>query len=316
MINPVNQGILENDFALDVNSVKQLQQVAKGSPNKALSIAAKEFESIFIQMMLKSMRDASFKSELFKSHENDFYTSMFDQQMSKSLAERGMGFADLMIKQLTQNQNSQSQELGKEQVSADVLANLSKFQTDSINNSAFNSALINPDRFSGNTRHEADSKNSSSLSGNVDQFVDELLDHAINCGKQTGLPAGYALAHAALESGWGKSVPKYPDGKSSFNLFGIKAGRDWAGKVVEVTTTEYSNGIPTKGVDRFKAYDSYTDAFVDYAKLLKQNDRYANVIQNSKTPWEFAKHLQLSGYATDPNYADKLFNVMKRLGFS
>jgi flagellar protein FlgJ len=99
-------------------------------------------------------------------------------------------------------------------------------------------------------------------------------------------------------------------------LFGIKAGRDWAGKVVEVTTTEYSNGIPTKGVDRFKAYDSYTDAFVDYAKLLKQNDRYANVIQNSKTPWEFAKHLQLSGYATDPNYADKLFNVMKRLGFS
>lgn len=316
MINPVNQGILENEFALDVNSVKQLQQVAKGSPNQALSIAAKEFESIFIQMMLKSMRDASFKSELFKSHENDFYTSMFDQQISKSLAERGMGFADLMIKQLTQNQNSQPQDLGNELMSAEVLSNLSKYQADSLNNTAFNAALINPDRFSENNRQQPEANKKSSLSGSVDQFVDELLEHAVSFGKQTGIPAGYALAHAALESGWGKSVPKYADGKSSFNLFGIKASRDWSGKVLEVTTTEYTNGIPSKVVDRFKAYDSYTDAFADYAKLLKHNDRYANVIQNSRTPWEFAKHLQLSGYATDPNYADKLFNVMKRLGFS
>lgn len=307
---------MENQFALDVNSVKQLQQVAKGNPNQALSIAAKEFESIFIQMMLKSMRDATFKSELFKSHENDFYTSMFDQQVSKNMAEKGMGFADLMVKQLTQNQNAESQDLGNQLMSAEVLSNLSKYQTDSLNNTAFSSAIINPDRFSENNRQQTAAKNNASLSGNVDQFVDELLEHALSFGKQTGIPAGYALAHAALESGWGKSVPKYADGKSSFNLFGIKASRDWTGKVVEVNTTEYTNGVPTKVVDRFKAYDSYTDAFIDYARLLKQNDRYANVIQHSRSPWEFAKHLQLSGYATDPNYADKLFNVMKRLGFS
>jgi flagellar protein FlgJ len=314
MIKPANQGVLDNQFALDVNSVKQLQQVAKGSPNQALSIAAKEFESIFIQMMLKSMRDATFKSELFKSHENDFYTSMFDQQISKSLAQKGMGFADLMVKQLTQNQTDHQQNLIDQQMSAEVL---SKYQNDRINDSGLPFALINPEHYSEHHQQsETAAKNKASLSGNINQFIDELLDHAVNFGKQTGLPAGYALAHAALESGWGKSVPQYADGKTSFNLFGIKANKDWSGKVVEVVTTEYTNGIATKVVDRFKAYDSYTEAFTDYAKILTHNDRYAKVIQNGKTPWEFAKHLQLSGYATDPNYADKLFNVMKRLGFS
>ena len=316
MIKPANQDPLSHQFALDVNSVKQLQQVAKGSPNHALSIAAKEFESIFIQMMLKSMRDATFKSELFKSHENDFYTSMFDQQISKSLAERGMGFADLMVKQLTQNQTAQNQDLDQQSMSVEVLSNLSKYQADQLNDTVLNYPQINPDLFSKHNQPETTAKNNTALSGNIDEFIDELLSHAVNFGKRTGIPAGYALAHAALESGWGKSVPKYADGKTSFNLFGIKANKDWSGKVVEVTTTEYSNGIPSKVVDRFKAYDSYTDAFADYAKILTQNDRYAKVIQNGKTPWQFAKQLQLSGYATDPNYADKLFNVMKRLGFS
>lgn len=302
---------LNQQFALDVNGVKKLQLSSKNNPNEALRTGSKEFEAIFLHMMIKSMREASFKSELLQSHQNDFYTGLFDQQISKSMAERGIGLADLMIKQLTTNQTT---ELGRRQVVDEEFSSLSN-QIQAKYFSDVSNASINQKQIS--DKHQtASSKKQSSPSDNVKDFIDELLEHAISFGKQTGMHAGYSIAHAALESGWGKKIPKYSDGKSSFNLFGIKANKDWAGKVVEITTTEYNQGIASKVNERFKAYDSYAEAFADYAKMLTQNQRYAKVLLNSKSPWEYAKNLQLTGYATDPNYAEKLFSVMKRLGYS
>jgi flagellar protein FlgJ len=108
------------------------------------------------------------------------------------------------------------------------------------------------------------------------------------------------------ETGWGKSEIKTADGSSSFNLFGIKAGPGWHGKVAEVTTTEYQNGVAKKTVARFRAYDSYEESFKDYARLLTQSPRYAKVSQQTGSVQAFATGLQRAGYATDPAYATKL----------
>jgi flagellar protein FlgJ len=126
------------------------------------------------------------------------------------------------------------------------------------------------------------------------------------------VPATFIMGQAALESGWGKREIRNPDGSTSHNLFGIKAGRDWIGKVAEVTTTEYQNGVASKQVARFRAYDSYAEAFQDYAKLLSENPRYADAMgQNDAV--DFAQALQQAGYATDPCYADKLAGVIGSL---
>lgn len=315
MLGAVNKNSLDQQFALDVNAVKQLQQTARSNPNQALATAAKEFEAIFIQMMLKSMRDASFKSELLQSHQNDFYTSLFDQQISKSMAGKGVGLADLMVAQLSKQtpQDTSALNLTAEQQSAlnnYTAAQLQDTLQSSVPYSAHAPALTN--HYS--STESGTPKTASAQNLPVEGFVDEVMDHAVKVSKQTGIPAGFSIAHAALESGWGRSVPHFADGKSSFNLFGIKAGKDWNGKVIEVTTTEYSHGVAQKVVDRFKAYDSYSDAFLDYAKLLSQNERYASVMKNAHSAKGYAVSLQTSGYATDPNYARKLYGVMQQMG--
>ena len=116
-------------------------------------------------------------------------------------------------------------------------------------------------------------------------------------------------AQAALETGWGKSELRFTDGKPTYNLFGIKAGRSWNGAVAEATTTEYVNGAAQKTVERFRAYSSYAEAFRDYANLLASNPRYAGVL-NQQDAAGFARGLQQAGYATDPMYAAKLERII------
>ena len=140
-------------------------------------------------------------------------------------------------------------------------------------------------------------------------FIDKLRVPAEQASRSTGVPAHLILGQAALESGWGKREIKMADGSDSHNLFGIKAGKDWNGKVAEVTTTEYHNGVASQQVQRFRAYGSYAESFQDYAKLLSNNPRYSGVAgqEDAKV---FAQGLQQAGYATDPHYADKLAGVI------
>jgi flagellar protein FlgJ len=137
-------------------------------------------------------------------------------------------------------------------------------------------------------------------------FVRQHGKTASDIERATGIPAGYLLGQAGHETGWGKREIKGAGGENSFNLFGIKAGGSWKGKVAEVTTTEYVNGVAKKQVAKFRAYDSYQDAFKDYARLMSDSPRYAKVMQQSSTPQAFASGLQKAGYATDPEYAAKL----------
>lgn len=123
------------------------------------------------------------------------------------------------------------------------------------------------------------------------------------------MPAQFLVAHAALESGWGKSEIRSADGSPTYNLFGIKAGRNWKGPSVEVQTTEYINGVAQSSREKFRVYGSYAESFNDYANLLKNNPRFSGVL-GQQDGTQFARSLQQSGYATDPMYANKLSRII------
>ena len=146
-----------------------------------------------------------------------------------------------------------------------------------------------------------------------DEFVQHLSNTAETVAKESGIPASFMLGQAGHETGWGRSEIRNKDGSTSFNLFGIKAGKGWTGKVAEVTTTEYINGVPRKVVAKFRAYDSYEDSFRDYARLITDNPRYEKAQATARTgsAVAYAAELQKAGYATDPEYARKLSGAIQ-----
>ena len=262
-----------SSLAIDSQSLDKLRLQAKQTPDKALKAAAKQFESVFLNMMLKSMRDATPQDGEFDSEQTKMFTGMLDQQLAQAMATRGVGLADVMVKQLSRNQTP----------SASAPATSTPPATSAI---------------------------PSAYKTDVQQsFINKLSVPAQQASRSTGIPAHLILGQAALESGWGKREIKLPDGSSSYNLFGIKAGKDWNGKVAEVTTTEYHNGVASQQVERFRAYSSYKESFQDYAKLLSNNPRYAGVVGQGDAK-AFAQGLQQAGYATDPHYAEKLTGVI------
>jgi flagellar protein FlgJ len=259
-----------NNLASDAQSLDKLRYQAKQAPDKALKVAAQQFEMVFLNMMLKTMREATPQDGMMDSEQTKMFTGMLDQQLAQEMSTRGVGLADVMVRQLS-----------------NTLPNAAPTPaTPSVN--AIPSA------------YNADTQQS---------FVDRLQPHAQAASRTTGIPAHLIIGQAALESGWGKREIKMTDGSTSFNLFSVKAGKGWNGKVAEITTTEYTNGVAHKQTERFRAYGSYTEAFQDYAKLLSDNPRYAAVIGQDGAQG-FAQELQKAGYATDPNYADKLVKVI------
>ena len=151
------------------------------------------------------------------------------------------------------------------------------------------------------------------VAGKTQQFIQQMLPHAQAASHDSGIPARFMLGQAALESGWGKHEIRTADGGNSHNLFGIKADAGWKGKVVNSTTTEYINGVRQTRVEKFRAYDSYSDAFRDYARLISQNPRYQQAMNSTHDASAYAHALQRAGYATDPQYGNKLTQVIKNL---
>jgi peptidoglycan hydrolase FlgJ len=151
------------------------------------------------------------------------------------------------------------------------------------------------------------------VANKTQQFIQRMLPHAQAASSGSGIPAKFMVGQAALESGWGKHEIKTSNGENSHNLFGIKADASWKGKVANSVTTEYVNGVKETRVEKFRAYDSYSDAFKDYAKLISQNPRYEQAMNNTHDASAYAHALQRAGYATDPQYGKKLTQVLKNL---
>ena len=288
MNSPLNT---HNGLAVDSQSLDALRSQAKQEPDKALASAAKQFEAVFMGMLLKSMRDATPQDGMFDTEQTKMFTSMLDQQLSQTMGgSRGIGLADMMVKQLSRHVDLQGQE------------NAEKFPA------------IMPGAVPLQVPSKVKAAVPSAYSENVQQnFVQRMMPHAAQANRETGLPAHQMIGQAALESGWGRREILMPDGSNSYNLFGIKAGGEWKGKVAEIRTTEYHNGVASKPIEKFRAYESYADAFRDYAQLLSTNPRYAKVMEQGQSVQGFARALQDSGYATDPKYAEKLVQVIGKV---
>ena len=298
---------LSQRFALDVQGFDALRAQAKNSPQEAMKSAAKQFDAVFTQMMLKSMRDATPQDGPFDSHDTATFTSMMDQQLAQQLSNKGIGVADAMLKQLMRNSGMQAGDANAGNNAA--LNALAKAYANPANNGALQSGR----GYSANSALTPPVKGDGS-SPKVDAFVDRLAAPAQAASEATGIPARFIIGQAALESGWGKNEIKKVDGSTSHNVFGIKATKDWTGKTVSTVTTEYVHGKPQRVVEKFRAYDSYADAMTDYASMLKSNPRYAQVLNSSHDVNGFATGMQRAGYATDPHYAKKLISIMQKMG--
>ncbi len=252
---------------LDAGGLQGLRAAAHDNSPEALKKASTQFEALFLDMVMKSMRDAAPAEGLMDSEQGKMMQGMLDQQYSKALAARGIGLADVLVRQMTPKGGPAPMSVP-----------------------------------------EASNKLSVKRG-----FIDKLMSHAESVSAATGIPSRFMVAHAALESGWGRREIRDADGSNSHNIFGIKAGANWKGKFTEVATTEYVNGLPQKRIERFRAYDSYADAFADYAKTLTGSARYRDVIASASDAQGFAQGLQKAGYATDPRYAQKLSRVIARV---
>lgn len=292
----IGRADLSDKLAFDSKGLDELKQSAKNNSPDALKSAAKQFEALFMNMMLKSMRQASSQDSPFDNEQSRMYTSMLDQQFSQNMASRGMGLADALVRQLSNSAANQIiQPDGPAQSNAGSLRGI--------------------DSYLDNLKMEQSvkiEKTSTSGRAHVREFENKLSAHAAQASLETGIPAKFMLGQAALESGWGKHEIKATDGSASHNVFGIKANAGWKGRTVDAVTIEYSNGVAYRKVEKFKAYDSYSDAFKDYANLLTKNPRYQDVIANAKDASSFAYGLQKAGYATDPQYANKLSKIIKQ----
>jgi len=313
-------GALDQRFALDVQGVDALRRTVRNSPEEGLKQVSRQFEALFMNMVLKSMRQATPSSGLLDSQNEKVYMSMLDQQLSQNLSGRGVGLAEAMLAQLSRSAASGATEGEAEAMSLDGPAGFPlKPQTGIPLGSsptpgapvARRSAPVDLSVYQNNSAERPAPAAMASLQGHVDSFVNRMGGSAQAASDASGVPAPLILAQAALESGWGKREIRADDGTQSFNLFGIKADRSWKGAVVETTTTEYVDGEPQKVRAKFRAYGSYDEAFTDYAKFITRNPRYANVLATDD-PAEAAHGLQKAGYATDPQYGHKLVRIMQK----
>jgi peptidoglycan hydrolase FlgJ len=285
-----------NGLAFDNRSLDALRGRAATDPRGAVKEAAKQFETVFMNELMKSMRSNTLASGMFDSAGSQMSTEMLDAQFASQLSGRQGGLSEIIMKQLERQMGLTPGPIP---------------QTGSANNTA--APLSATPRPTGIPQKGAAG------------FVDQHTAAARRAEAQSGIPAAFMISQAALETGWGRKEIRHSDGSTSHNLFGIKAGPNWKGPVAEIVTTEYINGRPQKVVAKFRAYGSYGESFADYARLIKNNPRYQAAFNaaTGRTSAQgnggttegaqavaFAQGLQRGGYATDPAYADKLTKVI------
>lgn len=291
---------LLSSAAWDAQSLNELKTKAGQDPQANLRPVARQVEGMFVQMMLKSMRETLPKDGMFSSDQTRLYTSMYDQQIAQQMtAGKGLGLAEEMVKQLSAQQQAPAENAVQVPMKFDMQT-VTSYQ---------NAALTQMVR---KALPKAPDNSDVPLSGDSKDFLAQLSLPARLASEQSGIPHHLILAQAALESGWGQRQIRQQNGEPSFNLFGVKASGNWKGKVTEITTTEFENGEAKKVKAKFRVYSSYLEALSDYVGLLTRNPRYA-AVTSASTAEQGAQALQNAGYATDPQYARKLTGMIQQL---
>jgi peptidoglycan hydrolase FlgJ len=269
----------------DARGLAALRSEATRDPRAAAKEAAKQFEALFMQELMKSMRAASLQTGLFDNEASKLGTEMLDSQLATQFAGRPGGLSGLIASQLERQMGLAPGPIPR--------------STAATGTPAGAVVLENTERMPRIPDKQAAA------------FVRQHRDAAHAAERATGIPASFMIAQAAHESGWGRREIRHADGTASHNLFGIKAGAGWRGQVAEAMTTEVVDGQPRRLVQKFRAYASHAESFADYAALLRSQPRYQEVLAAGPNARDFAEGLQRAGYATDPRYADKLTGVIQ-----
>ncbi|MBJ7220413.1 MULTISPECIES: flagellar assembly peptidoglycan hydrolase FlgJ [unclassified Brenneria] len=291
--------------AYDVQSVSGLRREAVQNTPGALHKVAQQVEGLFVNMMLKSMRNTLPQDGLLSSDQTRMFTSMYDQQIAQNLSTKGLGLADMMVKQLSRQAAAEpGEEAGKTPM---------PLGPERLASSTMPPALIGEFIRRSQLENAAQENNAVGYSATGSaSFAERLSVPAMIASLQSGIPHHLIMAQAMLESGWGKREITTSDGKTSHNIFGVKAGGNWDGEITSVMTTEYKDGQSYKLKQDFRVYDSYLHALNDYITLLTKNSRYKEVLQANSAE-QAAYALQKAGYATDPNYGRKLVQIIEQI---
>ncbi|HEY1129556.1 MAG TPA: flagellar assembly peptidoglycan hydrolase FlgJ [Roseateles sp.] len=266
-----------------LGSLDALKAQASRDPKASIRETAKQFEALFMQEVMKSMRASTLSSGMLDNSATQLGTEMLDTQFAGKMSGLPGGLSDAIQRQL-------QRQMGVKDLSAESVKRASQ--------TTLAQALP--------------ALATKGIPSHVQSFIQQHDAAARSASAASGIPASFMVAQAAHESGWGRREITGADGTKSHNVFGIKATPGWTGKTVDVKTTEVINGQAVKVTAKFRAYGSYDEAFKDYARLISSNDRYAKVVaqaQNGNAAG-FAQGLQQAGYATDPAYASKLAKVI------
>ncbi len=309
-----------------------LKIAARNNTPEAIRAVASQFEALFVQTMLKSMRDASLGDGLMDSSQSRTYQDLYDKQISLDLASRGdLGFTEMLVRQL----GDESQQAVLRPPPAEgyafhpaqdgrLFSGLPVQPVEPISNfraAHRHTAVVAPAPLSTSLQTPSEPSVAAPLAkedsgfDTRQAFIQSLYPYAEQAAQSLGVDPQVLLAQAALETGWGKHMIPRADGSNSYNLFGIKAGQDWQGDRVTVTSLEYEQGVARKHPSAFRAYDSYADSFADYAEFVSSRPRYQQAINTAHDPEAYLRSLQEAGYATDPRYADKIIGILQREEF-
>lgn len=303
----------QTDVYTDFSSLAKLKNEAKEKSPTAIKDVAKQFESVFVGMMLKSMRQVKLADGILDSDQSEFYRDMYDQQLSIHLSgEHGMGLAEVIERQLSPDQ---SNTVARQQSIADyerrnLLIAAAKNSQHKANIEIEKDVVV----------ETVESKPQAVVMPKVvtpteikinsaSDFVKQLRPYAEQAAKKLGVDANILIAQAALETGWGKHIIKSANGSSSYNLFNIKADKSWKGQQATVNTLEYKQGVAKKEMAGFRSYDSYQESFDDYVTFIQSNPRYKMAIKMAEKAERYMHELHQAGYATDPHYADKVIKI-------
>lgn len=337
MTSPLDNSLnnkVQNFF--DLNSLNnitlQSKSTDKASKKAALEAAAKQFEAIFMQMLLKSMRQAQDVLESdspFNSQTTKFYRDMHDQQLAVELSQNGtLGLSELIVRQLGGEQDNfkpssvirsdgnlekvaASQLIADEKSVNQVLSQLQDSLSKAPSQLPLSASVSNNRQADIPFQAVFDELNQSNHFAQPEDFVSALITPAKRAEKALGVPYQVVIAQAALETGWGKKVIKTQQGESSNNLFNIKADKRWQGDKVVKETLEFEQGTMVKKHAPFRVYDSLAASVDDYINFLTTNPRYQKALEQTSNVEHFLHGIQKAGYATDPQYANKILNTLK-----
>jgi len=253
----------------DFAGLEKLKSSARKEDPTAIRQVARQFESLFARMMIKSMRDAIGRDPIFGSDQSQMYQGMFDDQLSLELTRgHGLGLADMLVRQLQHSGSAPAPAASTAQASSSTVSSTAQAS-----------------------------------------FIREIWPQATQAAQQLGVHPVNLVAQAALETNWGLKLPQDASGRSSNNLFGVKASAAWGGPTVTTDTREFANGASVGTTAAFRAYGSRSQSVQDYVALLRGNPRYAAALNTGGDVQAFAGALQRGGYATDPDYARKVAAV-------